>query len=299
MNLHALRVFMEIANTGSVTRAAGSLLLSQPAATAQLRNLEHELGMKLVTPKGRSIQLTDAGKQLAERARELFSLESEMEREMHAIKFGLEGSLRICATDLPRQTVLTAWIVRFKEAYPKVNVQLTKGSSRSAIERLQDHSTDIAIVCGEGPEDSRLEYVTLLEDELVFIVHRDHPLAGSIASLADLMQVTFILREEGSYTRRKLLSLCDTHDVPKPRIGMCIEGMYETIEAVKSGYGTTFVPSMAVSSELESGELAVVKVPGIRVKHPIKLYIRKGEEPLAPAANFVTMTAPALSSFGS
>ncbi|UYO03997.1 LysR family transcriptional regulator [Paenibacillus sp. PSB04] len=299
MNLHALRVFAEVASTGSVTRAAGKLLLSQPAATAQLRNLEQELGMKLVTSKGRSIQLTPAGERLAARARQLFSLEYEMEREMNALKIGLEGSLRICATDLPGRTVLPAWIVRFKQQYPKVHVQLTRGSSRIAMERLLDHSVDIALICGEGPKNSGLEYITLMEDELIFIAHPDHPLAGAATTLQELMAAAFILREEGSYTRRKLFSLCDAYEVPKPRTGICIEGMHETIEAVKSGYGVSFVPSLAVARELKSGELAEVRVPGMRVKDPIRLYTRIGEEPLAPAANFMAMIAPPLSQVGS
>ncbi|MEF2965625.1 LysR family transcriptional regulator substrate-binding protein [Paenibacillus sp. M1] len=100
-----------------------------------------------------------------------------------------------------------------------------------------DHSADIAIVCGEAYKEPGLNYVTLLEDKFVFIVHRNHALAGSTITFEELMKETFILREEGSYTRRKLLSLCDAHETPKPRASLSIEGMYETIEAVKVGYG--------------------------------------------------------------
>lgn len=289
MNLHALRIFTEVANTGSVTRSAENLLMSQPAVTAQLRNLEQELDMKLVAAKGRSIQLTEAGERLSARSRQLFSLEYEMEREMHALRIGLAGSLRICATDLPGRTVLPAWIVQYKERYPQVHIQFTKGSSQSAIERLLDHSVDIALVCGEGPEDKALEYSTLLEDELIFIVPGKHPLAGATVPLEVLMSGPFILREQGSYTRRKLLALCDALSVTKPRSGICIEGMHETIEAVKTGYGASFVPSLAVTRELQAGELSKVNVQDIQVKHPIRLYTRREEKLLPPTANFISL----------
>lgn len=72
MNLHALRIFVEVASRGSVTTAAEALSISQPAVSAQIRKLEHELGMSLVLPAGRSIALTDEGRFLYEKARLLY-----------------------------------------------------------------------------------------------------------------------------------------------------------------------------------------------------------------------------------
>ncbi|GAA0135488.1 hypothetical protein YSY43_23280 [Paenibacillus sp. YSY-4.3] len=89
MNLHALRIFNEVASLGSVTRAAEKLLLSQPAVTAQLRNLENEMGMKMITSNGRGVQLTEAGERLAARSNQLFSLEAEIEAEMQALQRGM------------------------------------------------------------------------------------------------------------------------------------------------------------------------------------------------------------------
>ncbi|WP_449622320.1 LysR family transcriptional regulator [Robertmurraya sp. Marseille-Q9965] len=97
MNLHALRIFAEVAKCGSVTRSAENLLISQPAVTAQIRNLEKELDLILISAKGRSIELTEAGKRLAMYSRQLFSLEAEIEKEMQDFKNGVKGNLRICA----------------------------------------------------------------------------------------------------------------------------------------------------------------------------------------------------------
>ncbi|NAP01440.1 LysR family transcriptional regulator, partial [Halomonas sp. MG34] len=203
MNLHALRIFTQVAKFGSVTRTAESLLISQPAVTAQLRKLEQEVGMKLITPKGRSIQLTEAGELLANHSKRLFALEADIESKMKDFSTGNRGSLRICSTQLPASTVLPHWIVKFKQKYPSVDVQLYKGNSDWTFERLLDYSVHVAFVyseqLGEGVESH-----TLLDDELIFIVPGEHRLAGKEASLEELIREPFILREKGSATRRNV-----------------------------------------------------------------------------------------------
>lgn len=286
MNLHALRIFNEVASLGSVTRAAEKLLLSQPAVTAQLRNLENEMGMKLITSNGRGVQLTEAGERLAARSNQLFSLEAEIEAEMQALQRGMIGALRIGATALPGSAILPNWIVKFKQKYPKVEIQLTKENSHSAVRRLLDHSIHIALICGEWDADEEIERFTIAVDELIFIVPRTHSLAGKEATLKDLMSEPFILREEGSYTRRRLLALCAAADISEPA-GICMEGMEESIQAVKAGYGAALVPSLAVQEELASGELGKVNVQGIHIAHPIRL-CTKAPISSPTAANFIS-----------
>jgi len=296
LNLHALRIFTEVAKCGSVTLSAKKLLISQPAVTAQIRNLEKEFGLKLITAKGRSIQLTEAGEILATYSKQLFSLEAEIEKEMHALLTGAKGSLRICATDLPGKTVLPKWIVQYKKLYPFVDIQLSKGSSSTAFQRLLDHSVQVAFVCGDVQEAEGIEYYTLLEDELIFIVPKNHQYEGEEVSLEELMMEPFVVREKGSYTRRKLFSLCRAAGMDIPQSPICMEGMNESIEAVKAGYGVALVPALAVENELFKKELGRVYVKGIHIKHPIKLCKRKQEEPLSSAANFISFIKAEVSS---
>jgi len=79
MNLHALRLFYSVAETGSVTQAAKQLNISQPAVTSQIKKLEREIDCTLFVPKGRGILLTQSGAELAKQAKRLFSLEKEIE----------------------------------------------------------------------------------------------------------------------------------------------------------------------------------------------------------------------------
>ncbi|WP_257349030.1 LysR family transcriptional regulator [Pseudalkalibacillus decolorationis] len=288
MNLHALRIFTEVAKSGSVTRTAEKLLISQPAITAQLRNIEKEIGIKLVTSKGRSIQLTEAGEILASDSIRLFSIERELEKKMHDIKTGMKGSLRICTTHLPASTLLPNWIAAFKENYPLVDVQLFKRSSYETIQSLLNHSVHIGLVCGEWKAEE-IDHDTIFEDELVFVVSENNPLHRKETSLKELMKQPLILREKGSSTRKKLSILCDTLNIDQPEAGILIEGMSESIEFAKAGLGVALVPQLAVKDELLRGGLGKVYVNGVSIKLPISICKRKHEDLPSTAANFISL----------
>ncbi|MEF7437943.1 LysR family transcriptional regulator [Paenibacillus lautus] len=289
MNLHALRIFNDVCKTGSITRSAGNLMLSQPAVTAQIRNLERELGLKLIEANGRNIQLTEAGEALAAHSRRLFAMEAEMEDMMQAIKSGREGSLRICATELPETTLLPGWVVGYKQQNPRMDVKLLKGNSNTALQRLRDHSVHISIVCGSWSiEDELIESFTIMEDELIFAVPGIHRLAGKEVTRFELMEEPFVLREEGSYTRKEFMSLLEASGIRGPRSTITIEGLKETIEAVKAGYGAALVPALSIKTELASGELSKVKVTGVTIPHPIRVCTNKQEAMPAHIRTFIS-----------
>jgi DNA-binding transcriptional LysR family regulator len=288
MNLHALRMFTEVAKTGSVTRSAENLLISQPAVTAQLRNLERELNMKLIQAEGRSIRLTEEGELVAGHAKRLFALERDIEEEINLIRSGMIGNLRIAATELPGVTVLPNWIVDYKNKYPLVDIKLIKGNSNAVVKRLYNSSVHVAIICGEDKMEG-VNYYTLFEDELIFVVPKAHRLSNQEISLKEIVKEPFILREENSYTRSKLFTLFRFEGIKSPVTSICIEGMKETIEAVKAGFGVAFVSSLAVKQDLIDGTIGRVFVQDIHVKHAIQLCTRKDDPPFSTAANFITL----------
>ncbi len=288
MNLHALRIFTQVAKFGSVTRAAESLLISQPAVTAQLRKLEQELGMKLITSSGRSIQLTEAGELLANHSKRLFALEAEIETKMADYSTGKRGSLRICSTQLPASTVLPRWIVKFKQKYPLVDVQVYKGNTDWTFERLLDYSVDVAFVYSEKKGEGVKSH-TLLDDELIFIVPSEHRLAGKEVTLEELMNEPFILREKGSATRRSVINLCEAANLEMPKSFIQMEGLRESVEAVKAGYGAALVSALAVDNDLYNGKLGRVFVKNLFIKHPIRLCTRSDEEYLTTTTNFISL----------
>lgn len=283
MNLHALRLFHAVAEQGGVTRAAEELLISQPAVTAQVRNLEKELGFALLAPKGRGVLLTDGGHMVAAYAKRLFSLEREIESGIREYKAGFSGVLRIVATYLPANLLLPEWLARYKQEHPQVEVVLTTYNSREAVEHLLNYDAEVAVYGGGWEEQPGLEWEELLEDELWFIVPTGHPYAGKEIPLSEMMKVPFILREEGSSTRERLFSLCRALNVSPPKVGLQFNGVNEAVRAVIAGYGANFISSMAVRDYVERGEVARVFVKGLTLMNPIAVCTRK-HEVLSPAA---------------
>ncbi|WP_282936762.1 LysR family transcriptional regulator [Paenibacillus sp. RC67] len=284
MNLHALKLFYETAVRGGVTKAAEALHISQPAVTAQIRNLEHELGITLLVSHGRGVQLTEAGELLYGYAAKLFALEKEMDARLNDYRSGQLGKLKIAATYLPANYVLPAIMASYKQQYEHVELTLTTANSQSVYSLLLHYEAELAVIGGSKEAPAGIVREELMEDELWFVVPSSHRLANASVDLKEMMKEPFILREEGSSTRDKLFALCKLHNVEPPKVGLQFNGLGETIRAVTSGYGAIFVSAMEVSEPVRQGTVARVHVQGVQLTNPIALYSRAGEE-LSPAAH--------------
>jgi DNA-binding transcriptional LysR family regulator len=270
MNLTALRVFHYVAINSNVTKAAIELHISQPAVTQHLRNLEKELGIRLVQPEGRGISLTFAGRELHQLSTKLFAVEHEIAARMKHIQEGKFGQLTIAATYLPATILLPKWIALFKSEHVHVTINVITVNSKEAFDLLNNHKADVAVI-GGGWEQSSIHWEHLFDDELWFIVPTSHPWANKEISLQEMMEETFVMREEGSSTRERFLSMCRTYNVRQPKIGMQFNGLSETIRAVSAGYGATLISAMAVNEYITSGDVARVYVQDVELKRPLAI----------------------------
>lgn len=290
MNLHALRLFYTVAAARSVTRASEQLNISQPAITAQIKKFERELGFQLLKPQGRGIVLTDAGEQLDILAKRLFAVEQQIYQFADNYNSGSIGQIRIAATYLPAHFLLPAWIARFKQRFEQVEMKISTTNSADALKQLLQVEADIAIYGGAAeqyPEEIQAE--ELFQDELWFVVAPHHPYADKRVTLAEMMMEPFVMREEGSSTRERLLSLCRTYNTAAPKISLEFNGLHEAITAVIAGYGANFVSSLVVKEFVARGELCRVHVEGIRLVNTIALCTRKNEPLPAAAGHLVQM----------
>lgn len=288
MNLHALRLFHVIASTGSVTRASEVLNISQPAITSQIKKFEHELSLTLLRPQGRGIALTCAGESIAALAKRLFGIEQQIEQFVLDFSQGLNGRVQIAATYLPAHYLLPTWIAKFKQAYESVEMNITTTNSSEAFNKLLLGEVDFAIYGGlaESHPDA-ISTEQLFKDELWFVVAPDHQYANKTVTLFEMMQVPFVMREEGSSTRARLLALCRTYHVPAPRIALQFNGLNEAIQSVVSGYGANFVSSFVVKERVQRGELCRVFVEDCCLENTIAICTRNNESLSAAAQNFI------------
>ncbi|QHT60797.1 LysR family transcriptional regulator [Paenibacillus lycopersici] len=293
MNLYGLIVFHHVAATGSVTKAAEALRISQPAVTAHVRNMAAELGVTLLAPKGRGILLTEAGERLAAHAARLFSLQEAIKRDMGGYVSGEAGELRLAATSLPANFLLPVRLASYRAAYPRVAIAMRTVNADGALQALLRYEADAAIVGGGVPEQPGLMRRLLIEDELWFVAARGHALAGKRVPFLALMNEPFVVREPGSAAREQLLSLCRINGAPPPAAALQVSGVHESLHAAASGLGVTFVSSMEASAAVGRGELVRLQVEGVEQRNPILLFTRADEALPPAAAHFVDLLAGA------
>lgn len=277
-----------IATTGSVTRASELLNISQPAITAQIKKFEKELSLPLLRPQGRGIALTSAGAAIAQAAGRLFAVEQQIEQYAREYATGSKGLVRIAATYLPAHFLLPAWIAEFKQRYEQVEMDIATTNSTGALDKLLQGEADVALYGGmpeSYPDAVAAEH--LFRDELWFVVAPSHRYAGKRISLAEMMQEPFVMREEGSSTRARLLALCRTYNAPAPRIALQFNGLHEAIRAVVAGYGANFVSSLVVREYVDRGLLSRVHVENASLENTIAICTRKNEPLSAAAGNFI------------
>jgi DNA-binding transcriptional LysR family regulator len=259
LNLHHLRVFARVAESGGFTRAAQALHLSQPAVSKAVRELERQTGVPLFERAGRATRLTAAGEALFARARELFAVEQSAEEELRALR-GLNGGvLRVGASTTVATYLLFPYLARFRRANPGVELRVASANTRAIARALLERRLDIALV--EGPvRHSRIEVVPWREDELVVIVPPDHRLATRRSiQLQELAGEPLIVREPGSGTRKVAERALAAHDVA-PQVTLQLGSTEAIKQAVAAGLGLAFVSRVAVSEQVKLGRIAAVRV---------------------------------------
>jgi DNA-binding transcriptional LysR family regulator len=288
MNIHGLRLFHHVATTGSFTKAAELMRISQPAVSSQIKKFEQEIGIILFKPHGRGVLLTDFGKELAEKAQNFFAFEKKIEGFIDNHRHGKAGSIHIAATYLPANFLIPKWAATFKAHNEEINLFIHTTNSQGAFDQLKQFKADIAIYGGGVSErPNEIEWEELLEDELWFVVSPKHPLANQRISLQEMVKEPFIMREEGSSTRERLFSLCQTFQVEPPKIALQFNGLNETIHSVMAGYGANFISSLVVREYVENHQLARVFVQDICVKNKIAICTRKNEKKSILVSKFI------------
>ncbi|MDN4494439.1 LysR family transcriptional regulator [Ureibacillus aquaedulcis] len=277
MNLHTLRIFTNVAKLGSITEAANLLHISQPAVTAQIRKLEREIGVKLITGKGRGIELTSEGEFLYEQGLRLFQLEEQIDEKFKTFLEKKE-KVKIASSYISTNYILPPIIAGYKLEHPDVDVYVSLGNVQSVERRVLNYEVDFGFVVQSkiGHEDLHFEKIADLP--FWFVVHPTHPLANKEVSIFELCEHDFIYREKGSSTLDLLEAIFYTHNCPLPKFGLQIEGVLESIKVVEAGYGMALAPACSVKETLAQGRLARVFVKQAEINQSLFICTRKADE---------------------
>jgi DNA-binding transcriptional LysR family regulator len=261
-----LETFRVVATSGSVSAAARALHLSQPAVTAQIRQLEEECGRPLFARSARGMALNAAGRALLVQARRVREALDDAEGAVQA-DADARGQLVLAASTTLADYVLPPLLAEFLRAHRGVGVRLQVGNTAQVLAGVKRGEAPLGMVEGHARAAGvRLEH--FLDDALLAVISGDPPPElARIARLADLEAVPVIWREAGSGTRAVVeRALRAAGSTRRPRDGDLELGSTEAIKDVASrGLGLAFLSRWSIRRELASGRLRALEVRGLSI----------------------------------
>jgi len=283
MNLtfRQLRLFLALAESGSVSAAARATHVTQPTASMQLREITEAVGMPVYEVIGRRVYLTEAGRELAETARSIADEWESLQQKLDAMRGLTRGRLRVSLVNTA-QYFMPRLLGSFCASHPEVDISLELMNRDSVVARLRENRDDLYIM-SMPPADMDLEDSVFMPNPLLLVAPPDHPLAGRRAlPLEKLADERFILREQGSGTRMATDQVFrDLGFRPRLRLEM---GSNEAIrQSVAGGLGVAVLSAHALGEGHPEDAVAVLDVQGFPVHSQWHVVYPKGKR-LSPIA---------------
>jgi len=245
MELHQLRYFCAVAETGSFSRAAEHSHVSQPSLSQQILKLEAELGARLFDRLGRSVRLTEVGKTFLPRARAVLRELEAARGDVVESKDSISGQVAVGAIPTVAPYFLPSVLASFSKRFSESTVTVIEEITPVLLERLRAGRIDIAILAlpVRGHE---FDALPLLPEPLFAALPKKHILARRTAiSLRDLRKEPFLLLRDGHCFRENALAACDRARV-SPQVVFESGQFSSLLGLVGAGMGVSLVPEMAV-----------------------------------------------------
>jgi len=291
MEDHRLKAFCLVVEMKSFSKAAEAKLLTQSAMSHLVRNLENELGVKLLNRQAKKVVPTSAGKLFYDHAKVILEQFQKMEDDVCALMQRVKGSLSMGADASAAAYLLPQVLYSFSREYPEVKVHLSVASTEKIVNDLNESTIDLGII-GGTVKNSSVFTEDIAEDEIIVIASDDNPLARKKAlSSEDLLSQPFILPEAGSGTMDLIegFFLRMGMDLQRVRVCMTLGNPDLIVQMVQSGIGISFVSKWSVFKAIQAGNIRILPVPGPKLRR--KIYL------VSPNKETTTMVAKTFRNF--
>jgi DNA-binding transcriptional LysR family regulator len=268
------QTFREVALRNSFTRAAEELGYAQSSVTMQIQKLESAYGVQLFERYGRRLRLTSAGEELLIIAGQMLELYEQSKEQLSQQG---RGTLSIGAIDSLAAYYLPPHLQQVRKQYPELTIRLQPEVENTIISKVREGELDVGLILDINPSDPTLEWVRIIEEELVLIASPSHPLLLlDEVELQHLHGAEWMMTEASCNYRIMLEKVLRTNGIP---FGIGLElGNPEAIKrCVMEGSSIALLPRMVVEEEIHRGTLIVLpfRHPDIRldlymVTHPKK-----------------------------
>ncbi|MGH9761258.1 MAG: LysR family transcriptional regulator [Blastocatellia bacterium] len=258
MQIDQVETFLAVVTYGGFHKAAEALRISQPAVSARIRALEDSLGVSLFTRGGSHLTVSPAGKALRPHAEMLLRTVSLALQAVHEIQPSASGALRIAAALSVCTYFLPDVMKDYQASNPTVMVSLRSGNSMQVLKMVVDGEADLGLA--RSLNHPEVETITLRDDPLILVGHPLHEATRKRrARLEEVESWPLIFYDRGSsdwtlsqglFRRTGLL----------PNVVLEVETIEAAKRMVESKLGLSFLPQIAVSHELRSGELVAIEI---------------------------------------
>jgi len=279
-----LEIFEAIARLGSFTRAAEELHLTQPTISMQMKKLTDIVGAPLLEQVGKKVQLTDAGRELAQASREVFGILDRFTMSMAERQGMKKGRLKLMAITTASYFA-PRLLGEFAKRHPGIEVSLKVTNREQVLASLADNLDDLYIL-GQPPEEIDVIAQPFMDNPLVVLAAPGHPLAGKKKiPLKRLAQEPWLMREPGSGTRKAIERLFAEHGLElRPRLEL---GSNEAVkQAILAGLGISALSCHALALH-QADQFAVLDAQGFPIRRHWYAVYPAGRQPSLVARAFI------------
>lgn len=280
MKLNTLKIFVTLIDTGSYSRAADKMDLTQPAISMQIKTLEERFETELVFKEKGNINLTPAGKAVYKNAKEIIERWNKLIIDVEDKKDKLFKNIIIGSSTIPSEYILPDILADFSKDDPEIKSCIEVGDSAEMIELLEEGEVDVILV-GFKPVSSRYETIEVVEDKLRLITPVGHWLAKKEnVEIKELIEENLLIREVGSGTRKAMLDGFKKAGIQFNDLN--IKGRLGSTEAimaaVQAGLGISFVSKFASTKAAEYGRIEEIEVDQLNLARKFYLAFNKNRK---------------------
>jgi DNA-binding transcriptional LysR family regulator len=285
MDLDQLHTFLEIVRLKSFSKAAQTCYRTQPAISAQVRQLEQELGTALFERLGTKISLTIAGKIFAEYAEQILDLRRRAQDSINELERVPRGELVIAANEATCIYVLPGVFAEYVKNFPNVQLSVDRSYGSRVVEAVNDNLADFGIT--QLPiQEKKLQVVKIHTDEIIVLLPAKHPLAHRRqVSPRDLIGQPLLMPKSGT-TRARLDVWLESVE-SEIQIAMELDSTEMMKRFVLSGLGISFLAASNCREEVTQGKLAAVPLGPEPMTRKVALIYRKDKALSKAALGFI------------
>jgi len=279
VTIQQMESLVNLVEERSFSRAAEKMYLTQPSLTKHIKNLEEEIGARVVERKNTGVRLTAEGKILYECAKRVFRQIDDAGEKISRIRESESGTIYVAASSIPATYILPRALKAFKDIYSGIQCHVKASDSDSALGMILDDEAEMGFV-GREIVHRQLNTIPLWKDRLILVIPASHRWHGrKKVSLDEVSKEPFVSRERGSATRKVLeeyLRKSTNLDLSGFNI-VCELGSSEAIkEAVLDGLGVSIISIHAVKREMENGLLLEISMEDCSIERNFYMIYKIG-----------------------